>query len=239
MSPNDNTDQVFPSPNHGDRKGHSISMVVLHYTGMKSADEALERMCDEQSEVSAHYMIEPHGRTHALVPEERRAWHAGVSEWAGEKDINSVSLGIELVNPGHEWGYEEFPDEQIDALVLLLRQVRERYGIPPGRVLGHSDIAPGRKEDPGEKFPWQVLALERLAIGPWSGKTPEELPSAEEALGLLEEIGYAVERFGAMACVIAFQRRFCPDHLGEGLSESTRAAIKETRGAFPPRTGSS
>lgn len=215
------------SPNHGDRKGKDVSMVVLHYTGMKTAKEALDRMCDPEAEVSAHYMIEESGKYHWLVPEDRRAWHAGVSEWAGETDVNSASIGIELVNPGHEWGYREFSEPQIDSLLRLLGGILQRFPVPRPRVIGHSDVAPGRKEDPGEKFPWHVLAAEGLAIGPWSGERPEVIPSEDEAVETLKKIGYGVDRFGAVACVIAFQRRFCPDCMGEGLGETTRAAIAE------------
>jgi N-acetylmuramoyl-L-alanine amidase len=219
--------KTYKSPNHGDRKGREVSMIVLHYTGMKTAEESLERLCDPESEVSAHYLIEESGRQHALVPEDRRAWHSGVGTWAGEDDINSISIGIELQNPGHEWGYRDFPDEQIDSLIALMHGVRERHRVPRARIVGHADVAPARKEDPGEKFPWQVLAAEELAIGPWSGKMPETLLPEDEALQLLEKIGYAVSSYGAVPSVIAFQRRFCPRCLGEGMGEETRAAIAE------------
>ncbi|GGY39916.1 N-acetylmuramoyl-L-alanine amidase [Parvularcula lutaonensis] len=220
-------DKEWTSPNHGDRKGRDISMVVLHYTGMKTAEEALERLCDPQAEVSAHYLIEENGRLHQLVREERRAWHAGVAQWGGETDINSVSIGIELVNPGHEFGYRDFPDDQVDALIDLLEAIKDRYQIPRARIVGHSDVAPGRKEDPGEKFPWNALAAEKLAIGPWSGQMPLTLPNEEQALGQLATIGYGVETFGAEACILAFQRRFCPRRMGQGLDQETRAAIAE------------
>lgn len=219
--------EAWTSPNHGDRKGHDVSMVVIHYTGMKTAKEALARLCDPDAQVSAHYLVEETGRIHQLVPEERRAWHAGVGYWGGEEDINSVSIGIELVNPGHEWGYTEFPDEQIDALIDLLDGVKERYSVPRSRIVGHSDVAPGRKEDPGEKFPWSALAAEQLAVSPWSGKMPENLPDPEEARRMLSEIGYGVATYGPIPCVIAFQRRFCPRCLGEGFGEETRGAIAE------------
>lgn len=124
-------------------------MLLLHYTGMKSAEEALERLCDPSSEVSAHYVIEESGEIHTLVPEDRRAWHAGKAYWAGESDINSVSIGIEIVNPGHEFGYCAFPEHQITSLIRLSQGIIKRYGIAAPRVLGHSDVAPGRKTDPG------------------------------------------------------------------------------------------
>lgn len=146
-----------PSPNFDARRAPP-DMVVLHYTGMQTGEAALARLCDPAAKVSAHYMIEEDGRIFRLVPEERRAWHAGVSFWKGERDINAVSIGIEIVNPGHEFGYHAFPDPQIEALIALLDQVRGRWQIPDARILGHSDVAPERKQDPGELFPWKRLA---------------------------------------------------------------------------------
>ncbi|NNU16409.1 N-acetylmuramoyl-L-alanine amidase [Parvularcula sp. ZS-1/3] len=217
----------WKSPNHGDRKGRDVSMAVIHYTGMKSAKEALERLCDPEAQVSAHYVIEENGRTHQLVAEDRRAWHAGAGIWKGEADINSVSIGFELVNPGHEFGYREFPGEQIDALIDILEAVKARYNIPRARIIGHSDLAPDRKEDPGEKFPWRALAAEKLAFGPWTGERPEQLPTEEEAAAMLSKIGYGVEMFGVEPCVTAFQRRFAPRLLGQKLFDDTRSAIWE------------
>ncbi len=128
-------------------------MIVLHYTGMKSADESLERLCDTSAKVSAHYLIEEDSTIWQLVNEDRRAWHAGVAFWAGETDINAISIGIEMQNPGHEHGYRDFPDSQIQALISLLTEIRGRHNVPPFRIVGHSDVAPARKEDPGELFP--------------------------------------------------------------------------------------
>lgn len=224
--------KAWRSPNHGDRKGRDVSMVVLHYTGMKTAEEALARLCDPEAGVSAHYLIEENGRLHALVPEDRRAWHAGVSQWGREKDINSVSIGIELVNPGHEWGYRAFPERQIDALIHLLHELQDRHHVTRARIVGHSDVAPDRKEDPGEKFPWSALAAERLAVGPWTGIIPEELPGEEDAAKLLAGIGYGVEAFGTEACLKAFQRRFCPSALGAGFDAKTAAALAERAARF-------
>lgn len=149
----------YKSPNFGDRRGghEKPSMIIIHYTGMKTGEEALERLCDLKSEVSAHYLIEEDGRLFQLVDDDKRAWHAGVSAWAGETDINSASIGIELVNPGHEWGYRAFPDVQIDVLIDLCRDLICKYNIAPERILGHEDVAPGRKQDPGELFPWDKL----------------------------------------------------------------------------------
>lgn len=146
-----------PSPNFDARTGPP-DMLILHYTGMATGEAALARMRDPEAKVSAHYMVEEYGRVFALVPEERRAWHAGLSFWRGATDINSGSIGIEIVNPGHELGYPTFPDAQIAAVIDLLTDIRSRWTIPDDRILGHSDVAPGRKEDPGEKFPWKRLA---------------------------------------------------------------------------------
>lgn len=147
-----------PSPNYNARKnGAKPSLIILHYTGMPSAQGALDRMCDPAAEVSAHYMIDKDGTLYQLVAEDKRAWHAGVSFWKGEADINSHSIGIELVNGGHEIGYEPFPAAQIDALMRLLPQIMQRHGIKPEGVIGHSDIAPERKLDPGPTFPWDKL----------------------------------------------------------------------------------
>jgi N-acetylmuramoyl-L-alanine amidase len=146
-----------PTPNVDHRRGPP-DMVVLHYTGMQTGEEALARLCDPQAKVSAHYLVEEDGRVFRLAPEERRCWHAGKSFWKGETDINAVSIGIELVNPGHEWGYRGFPDAQVAAVISLLDDIRARWTIPDDRILGHSDVAPARKEDPGELFPWKRLA---------------------------------------------------------------------------------
>ena len=154
------------SPNHDERPdGMNIDMLVLHYTGMKTAEEALARLCDPAARVSAHYTIDCDGRVYRHVPEERRAWHAGVSYWAGERNINGCSVGIEIVNPGHEFGYVPFPKPQIGALLDLASEILARHHIPPARVLGHSDVAPARKEDPGELFPWDELA--EFGVGLW------------------------------------------------------------------------
>ena len=153
-----------PSPNFNERGGAQIDMLIIHYTGMKTGEEALERMCDAAAKVSAHYMIEEDGRIFQLVEEGKRAWHAGVSSWDGRSDINGHSIGIELVNPGHEWGYRPFPDVQIEALIVLIEDIKTRHDIKTEYVLGHSDVAPERKQDPGELFPWDVLAQKNLAL---------------------------------------------------------------------------
>jgi len=196
-----------PSPNWNERK-LPVSMVVLHYTGMPTAQEALDRMCDPAAEVSAHYLIDEDGTVTQMVDEGHRAWHAGRSYWRGMTDINSASIGIELVNPGHEWGYRPFPEAQIDALLPLLADIVKRYDIPRANVVGHSDIAPARKDDPGELFPWARLARIRLAL-------PVPRPTMRLIYDNHGAFYLALERFGydiadGHAAVRAFQRRWRP-----------------------------
>ena len=213
-----------PSPNH-DERGTAVSMIVLHYTGMATGEAALARLRDPNARVSAHYLVEEDGRIFALVPEERRAWHAGVAEWAGSRDVNAASVGIEIVNPGHEFGYRPFPEPQIQAVTSLVREVASRHGVPPARVVGHSDVAPHRKDDPGELFPWARLAREGVAQPVWDGTVPDVVPDGLGAAAQLERIGYPVVSFGVGACTLAFQRRFAPEELGQSLNPATRAAI--------------
>lgn len=189
-------------------------MIVLHYTGMVSAAVSLNRLCDPDAKVSAHYLIEENGEVWQLVDEERRAWHAGVASWNGETDINALSIGVELQNPGHEHGYTPFPMTQIEALIALMDQIRSRHEIPDGRIVGHSDVAPQRKEDPGELFPWRTLATAGHGIWP----EPEAAAHpVEDVTAAMLSIGYAI---GASvgdtmtrASLLAFQRRYLPDHL--------------------------
>jgi len=213
-----------PSPNF-DKRGAVIDMVVLHYTGMATGDEALARLCDGTSKVSCHYLVEEDGRIFRLVDETMRAWHAGVSSWRGEAEINARSIGVEIVNPGHEFGYRAFPDAQIDALAALLKDIRTRCNIAVNRVLGHSDVAPARKEDPGELFPWARLAREGLAVGPYEGG-PDAGVSYDEAFSLLKATGYDFADRNHVAALLAFQRRFCPAALGQGFSPLTKGALK-------------
>ena len=210
-----------PSPNWNERK-LPVSMVVLHYTGMQSAEAALAQLCDPAKEVSAHYMIEEDGSVHRLVREDRRAWHAGRSYWRGIRDVNSASIGIGLVNPGHEFGYRPFPDAQMEALVPLLAEIVQRHDIPRANVVGHSDIAPARKEDPGELFDWDLLAAHRLAL-----KTPRvSMPSPYENDGAfflaLERFGYDIS--DPEAVMRAFQRRWRP-HIIDGQVDGECSAI--------------
>src|SRR5262245_29400413 len=207
------------SPNHANRNDPArIDMLVLHYTGMTSAEAALERLCDPDAKVSAHYVIEENGRIWRLVSETRRAFHAGRSCWEGESDLNAVSLGIEIVNPGHEWGYRPFPAEQISALEELCRDILSRNLIPPHRIVGHSDIAPDRKSDPGELFDWPRLA--RAGIGIWPQPAPGLAGGRGRGIGVVERaaaladlaaIGYCVGPANEATVVAAFQRRFRPE----------------------------
>ena len=200
-----------PSPNFGPRRAAAIDMLVLHYTGMRSAGEALARLCDPAAQVSAHYLIDEDGTVHALVAEGERAWHAGAAAWRGETDVNSRSLGIELVNPGHEFGYRAFPAAQIDALIELGGGILARHPIPARNVVGHSDVAPARKEDPGELFPWPRLQEYGLGLWPFDGGEHAAVPSADQTATLLAGYGYDVTDLGA--AVAAFQRHFRPGHI--------------------------
>jgi N-acetylmuramoyl-L-alanine amidase len=219
----------LPSPNCEPRPpGASIDILLLHYTGMKSAAAALERLCDPAAKVSAHYLIDEDGAIVRLVPENMRAWHAGVASWRGASDINDRSIGIELVNPGHEFGYRPFPEAQMAALEALARDILARHPIPPARVLAHSDVAPGRKQDPGELFDWARLA--RAGIGIWPGDAASEArpSSAAELQSLLAAYGYGVPQSGAYdaetaAAVTAFQRHFRPARV-DGIADAETIA---------------
>ena len=195
-------------------------MLVLHYTGMRSGEAALSRMCDPAAKVSAHYMIGEDGTVYALVPEGMRAWHAGVSYWAGALDINARSIGIELVNPGHEFGYRAFPDAQIGALTELAKGILARHPIPAWRVLGHSDVAPMRKDDPGELFPWSRLAGQGIGLWPAKGDDPGEANMA----ALLAHFGYDPQ-VPPEKTVTAFQRHFRPARVDGMADAETRLML--------------
>ncbi len=199
-----------PSPNCDDRPdGQAVDMLVLHYTGMQRGELALQRLCDPIAQVSAHYVIEEQGTIHRLVPENMRAWHAGVSYWRGETNINARSIGIELVNPGHDFGYRPFPARQMRALVALARDILNRHPIPPRNVVGHSDIAPQRKEDPGEFFDWPLLARHDIGLWPFNGGEDNfPPPPLAETETLLATIGYDIS--SPLDALIAAQRRFRP-----------------------------
>ena len=221
--------EVRPSPNHGERKGGDRpDMIVLHYTGMPDANAALARLCASGTEVSAHYFVFEDGRVIQLVQESRRAWHAGAAFWAGETDINSRSVGIEIANPGHDYDYPGFPKRQIAAVTALCRGIQTRNNIPPMRVLAHSDVAPGRKQDPGEKFPWRTLY--DSGVGHWVEPAPITEGGVLLALGdrgdevaamqdLLGQYGYGVSVNGKYD----FDHERCRDRLSA---------------PFPPGSGS-
>jgi N-acetylmuramoyl-L-alanine amidase len=227
------TDHASPSY---DTRSLPISLVVLHYTGMKSGAAALSRLCDPTAKVSAHYCIEVTGEVYALVPEYARAWHAGVSLWRGIADVNSASIGIELVNRGHDLDYPDFPGVQIHALTDLLADLFNRYAFMPEAVIGHSDVAPTRKVDPGEKFPWQTLAA--LGFGVWPKVPPSHdhtpLRGQEEAdfIHTLMRLGYDVDN--PEAATQAFYRHYLPDHLGR---PPTRAALGVATDLLSQRKG--
>ena len=210
------------SPNF-DERDQPVSMVVLHYTGMKDAQSAVERLCDPAAGVSCHYLIHEDGRVLKMVPEEKRAWHAGKSFWRGLRNVNSASIGIEIVNPGHEFGYRPFTDAQMKALLPLLAVVVERHQIPRANVVGHSDVAPARKEDPGELFDWALLAKHRLAVArPTRGLVDPDWTDGGFLLAL-ERYGYDVS--DARAAVIAFQRRFRPELMDGEIDGESRAIL--------------
>ncbi len=211
------------SPNFDSREGQQVDMLVLHYTGMVSGPAALERLCDAEAKVSAHYLIEEDGTVFQLVDEAERAWHAGVANWRGHSNINARSIGIEIVNPGHEHGYRPFPEEQMQAVLAVSKSVLSRHPIPPRHVVGHSDVAPTRKEDPGELFDWPWLAEHGVGVWP----VPPIL--APQGLGIptivalggasvpgqfaekLADYGYDISHLPA--AIMAFQRHFRRDYL--------------------------
>jgi len=211
-----------PSPNC-DERGLPISMLVLHYTGMPDAPSAIARLCDPEAKVSCHYLVSEDGQILRMVPEEKRAWHAGQSYWRGITDVNSASIGIEIVNPGHQFGYRPFPEEQIDALVPLVADIVGRHKITRGNIVGHSDVAPIRKQDPGELFPWHRLAKLRLALPrPTKGLMDPEWSDGGFLLAL-ERFGYDVS--DKLAAVVAFQRRYRPELIDGEIDGECRAIL--------------
>ena len=233
--------EVRESPNHGERRaGMKPDMLVLHYTGMPDAEAALRHLCWPSSEVSAHYVVLEDGRVIQCVPEARRAWHAGQSSWAGETDINSCSIGIEIANPGHDHGYPDFPRRQIAAVTALCRGIFIRHRIPADRVLAHSDIAPSRKCDPGEKFPWKML--HDSGIGLWVKPAPivkdapiyvlgERHNAIRELQEMLARYGYGVEVTGYLdvatqEVISAFQRHFRPARIDGAADVSTFETLR-------------
>jgi N-acetylmuramoyl-L-alanine amidase len=237
--------KVFPSANHGERKdGRRPDMLIIHYTGMSDEGEALQWLCSPVSQVSAHYFVFGDGRVVQLVPETRRAWHAGLSFWEGETDINSCSIGIEIAHPGHPGGLPPFAGRQIDSVVALAQDIVSRWRIAPDRVLGHSDVAPGRKLDPGEGFPWD--RLHQAGIGHWVPPSPMrdgrfltrgEVGMPVEALqAMLAMYGYGLKITGTFdedteKVVAAFQRHFRPARFDGVADASTIMTLRDLIGA--------
>ena len=229
-----------PSPNFDARRGPP-DILVLHYTGMQSGEAALARLRDPDAKVSAHYLVEEDGRVFQLVPEERRAWHAGRGVWQGEDDVNAASIGIEVVNPGHEFGYRPFPDAQIAAVIALVGDIRDRWTIPDNRIIAHSDLAPDRKEDPGELFPWKRLA--EAGHGLWFEPAVERvaaltglLQKGDEGIGVmvlragLHRLGYGLKPgpdydAETETTVRAFQRHWRQSRVDGVADGETRARL--------------
>jgi N-acetylmuramoyl-L-alanine amidase len=211
-----------PSPNF-DERSLPISMIVLHYTGMPDAAGAIARLTSPEAKVSSHYLIAEDGQVVRMVPEEKRAWHAGKSYWRGITDVNSASVGIEIVNPGHEFGYRPFPDEQIASLIPLVSAIKERHGVGRGDVVGHSDIAPRRKSDPGELFPWEALARRRLALPSPTRDLMDPFWTDAGFILALERFGYDVT--DGHKAIIAFQRRFRPNKIDGWIDGECRAKL--------------
>ncbi len=221
-----------PSPNHDARPARTpIDILLLHYTGMATAKAALDRLCEAAAKVSAHYLVDEDGTVYALVPEDRRAWHAGQSRWAGASDINGRSVGVEIVNPGHEFGYRPFPEAQMEAVADLAREIVARHAIPPARVLGHSDVAPPRKQDPGELFDWARLARDGVGLWPEDvGDGPQDIPPVADIQTMLARFGYRAPNSGVLDAntrivLAAFQRHFRPSRVDGEIDGGTAARL--------------
>ncbi len=217
-----NTFIEYPSLNFDAREtGAFIDTLVIHYTGMKSMEDALERLVDKKSKVSAHYLIDETGFVYKMVPEDKRAWHAGVSSWRGNTNINTRSIGIELVNPGHDFGYRNFPSLQMNSLTNLAKKILRRHPIPARNIIGHSDVAPSRKIDPGELFDWKGLASK--GIGIWPEKFDEWAHANMDAKDCLKRIGYDTTDIKNAVC--AFQRHFRPTEITGKIDNQTKIRI--------------
>ncbi len=228
-----------PSPNH-DERGVPVDMLILHYTGMRTAQEAIDRLRDPETAVSSHYVVDEDGTVFRLVPEDRRAWHAGISFWRGHTALNARSVGIEIVNPGHEWGYRDFPVLQLAAVCDLSLEILARHPIPARNVIGHSDVAPDRKQDPGERFDWQSLAAN--GVGLWPEDVPDlgtggivrDAASLWDVRRALRAIGYDVAPEGALDPALslvlrAFQRHWRPEAVTGQADAGTLARLLGVR----------
>ena len=211
-------------------------MLVIHYTGMESCEAALHRLCDPAAKVSAHYLIDEDGTTYALVDEVHRAWHAGAASWRGVRDVNGHAIGVEIVNPGHDLGYRDFPEAQMSSLVALAGEIVARHGIPAVGVVGHSDVAPARRKDPGERFDWRRLAA--AGVGLWPGQRGNA-GAPEPAIAVVQEklgrLGYELEVSGTIdaatkAVITALQRHFRQDRVDGAADEETLAVLDDLLG---------
>jgi N-acetylmuramoyl-L-alanine amidase len=243
--------KAFPSPNHGERRdGRQPTMLILHYTGMPDEGEALRWLCNPASQVSAHYFVFADGRVLQLVPEARRAWHAGVAHWDGETDLNSRSIGIEIANPGHPGGLPPFGEAQIESVIALAKDVVTRWRMAPERVLAHSDVAPGRKLDPGERFPWQ--RLHRAGVGHWVPPAPvrdgrffsrgdQGMPiEALQAMLAMYRSGLRITGTfdeDTEKVVAAFQRHFRPERVDGVADASTITTLRDLIASRPGPPG--
>ncbi len=242
-------DEILPSPNYGERRSHARpNSIILHYTGMTTAEAAIALLRSPSAQVSSHYVVEQDGRIVQLVPESRRAWHAGLSCWRGERDMNSASVGVEICNGGHDNGLPDYPQRQIEAVIALCKDIMSRHAIKPELVLAHSDVAPDRKRDPGEKFPWRALC--EVGVGLWTqapAPSPQLLlsrgqegPAVRGVQALLSLYGYDVETNGAFdarteSVVTAFQRHFRTARIDGAVDASTVDTLRALAGR-PPRT---
>lgn len=241
---------VRPSPNFGERRGgRKPDALILHYTGMTTGQAAEDWLCNPESEVSSHYLVHEDGRIIQMVPEAARAWHAGKGSWKREEDVNSFSIGVEIVNPGHQFGYPDFPDLQVEAVIALCLDICRRNAILPQRVLAHSDTAPGRKVDPGEKFPWKRLAEHGVGhyVAPEriAGGNALSLGDEGDAVALLQrrlaDYGYRVDVNGIFdaateVVVAAFQRHFRPARVDGVADSSTSETLQKLISTLPKTT---
>jgi|TARA_R110002072_G_scaffold27892_3_gene90413 N-acetylmuramoyl-L-alanine amidase len=218
--------EAFCSPNHDARPDRQeVDLLVLHYTGMTSSQAARNRLCDPAAKVSAHYLIDEAGACFRLVPEHRRAWHAGLSCWDGQHNVNGRSLGVEIANPGHAFGYRHFTEPQMRAVIELCQVLRCRHPIAPRRVVGHSDVAPLRKEDPGELFDWPRLAAAGLARAIPHAEALASLPDDRQVRAQLKAIGYGYGEEDLPAVLRAFQRRWRPGAVTGALDLETAGLL--------------